>query len=276
MANINPLSVEYFESFAKEIEGKFNRIKHLTDHGPSKGDYHEEILRSIIRNFLTKRFSVKKGFIYKNQEEKSSQIDIMIVDENHPAAYVFQEGDFAVVMPEAVVAIVEVKTTLDAGQFDEAITNIARAKNLYQFPTNLAGLVFGFGGTPPSDETLDGWFKRDAAKKIVDNKINGPDGIMFFNSGCFLARHTENGEMRRDGNYYHKIYREINGKTLNDTGWHLSILLAMLVSSCELANFNQTHAFGESRADRLIQAEGSKRSHNRFLIGEGMSTLSLG
>lgn len=273
MANVNAPDTAYFESFAKEIEGKFERIKHLISHGPSKGEYHEEVLRSIIRNFLTKRFSVKRGFIFKNQEEVSKQIDIIIIDENHPAAYIFQEGNFAIVMPEAVVGIVEVKTRFSAKEFDQAIENIAQAKSLYKFPTNLMAIIFAFGSTVPTDNILNRWFQREMAKKYSEKRILGPDGILLFNDGSFLTRHNEVGKMRSDGDYYHKIYRLLNGDPVNDVGWHLSIMLAMLVSSCELSDFNRTHQFTGSRAERLVQAEGSMRSHNRFALGIGMSTL---
>src|SRR3989338_2723259 len=128
MANINAPQIEYFESFANEITSKFRRLQNLVDHPTASGDYHEEILRTVLRNFLSKRFSVKKGFIYAGPEKVSKQIDLLVVDENSPAAYIFQEGDFAIVMPEAVVAVMEIKTTLNAPDFDFSIQNIASAK----------------------------------------------------------------------------------------------------------------------------------------------------
>src|SRR2546430_11387371 len=144
MANINAPDIEYFDSFRKELEGKFQRVKRLVDDRSASGNYHEEILKTVLRNFLSKRLSVKSGFIYAGPGKVSNQIDIMIIDENVPAAYIFQDGDFAIVLPESVVAIIEVKTTLDATQFDEAVNNIASAKKLIQYPTALPGMVFGY------------------------------------------------------------------------------------------------------------------------------------
>ena len=40
-------------------------------HNSTTGSYHEEILRTVLRNFLSKRFSVKTGFVYKNESEVS-------------------------------------------------------------------------------------------------------------------------------------------------------------------------------------------------------------
>src|SRR3989338_6665288 len=124
MANINAPRIEYFESFANEILSKFRRLQSIVGHPTTSGDYHEEIIRTVLRNFLSKRFSVKKGFIYASQDKVSKQIDLIVIDENSPAAYIFQEGDFAIVIPQAVVAVMEVKTTLNAPNFDQALENI--------------------------------------------------------------------------------------------------------------------------------------------------------
>jgi hypothetical protein len=91
----------YYDSFAKEIISKFQRVRSLVSHNPTNGEYHEEILKVVLKNFLSKRFSVKTGFVYKNEFEVSNQVDIMIVDEYRVSAYIYQEGDFAIVRPSA-------------------------------------------------------------------------------------------------------------------------------------------------------------------------------
>ncbi|QQR52000.1 hypothetical protein IPG36_05360 [bacterium] len=92
MANIKSAEISYYDSFAAEMMGKFQRLAKLVNHGGINGDYHEEILRTVLRNFLSKRYSVKTGFIYQDSEHVSKQVDILIIDENVPAAYIFQEG----------------------------------------------------------------------------------------------------------------------------------------------------------------------------------------
>ncbi|QQG40561.1 MAG: hypothetical protein HYV37_03260 [Candidatus Levyibacteriota bacterium] len=268
MANINAPDIEYFESFVDEIKGKFQRIKTLTSHRVTSGDYHEEILRTIIRNFLTKRYSVKKGFIYKGKGDVSNQIDIMIVDETMPAAYLFQEGDFAIVIPEAVIAILEVKTTLNAGDFDNAVENIASAKRLSKFKVNPFSIIFGYSGTTPSDKNLNKWFKRPSPTKLKEDFVLGPNAIMFFKDGCLLTRHKDNGGWDSNGKYYHKAFRD---PPVSDSGWQLSIILAMIISACETGEMRRTHFFPANIAGRLIQGEGSSISHNRFSFGEGIS-----
>lgn len=268
--------VKYFESYADELASKLYRLKQLVKHRGASGDYHEEIIRTVLRNFLTQRFSVKNGFIYKDERHISRQMDIMIIDEASPAAYLFQEGDFAVVMPEEVVAVIEVKTKLDGGTFKTALENIASAKELLQYPATLPGFIFGFDGSSPNNPNLDRWFKSDAASRYAEQQVLGPDGVLFFNEGCLLLRCNEEGKRATAGKYYHKIFRDDSVKeTPKDIGWQISILLATIVAACEAKEARVTHQFPENRASRLVDDNGSTISLDRFSFGEGHTTLTL-
>jgi hypothetical protein len=94
---------------------------------------------------------------------------------------------------------------------------------------------------------------------------------MFFNDGCLLTRHKEDGGWNSNEKFYHKTFRQPHR---DDTGWQLSILLAMILSACEAGEMARTHMFPDNTADRLIQGEGSSISNNRFSFGEGLSTLN--
>lgn len=276
MANINPLNINYFESFASEIEGKFNRLKLLISDRTASGNYHEEVMRTVLRNFLSKRYSIKTGFVFKDKDNVSNQIDILIIDENEPAAYIFQEGNFAVVIPEAVVATIEVKTTYQAGDFDKSVENVVSVKRLFEFPANITSIIFGYRGTKPRDKILDNWFKRPAMIQIPTDKPMGADAIMFFTSGCLLVTHNKEGKWERGGKYYHKIFRsdDVKEKEVSDKGWQISIILALIVSACEQKDFQISRRFKNgSAANRLIQMDGAMTSHSRFSFGEGLSTL---
>ena len=271
MANINPLVVEFFDSFSHEIECKFNRLKHLVSHRGSSGNYHEEILRTVLKNFLTARYSVKTGFVYKDKDNVSNQIDILIVDESSPAAYVFQEGNFVVVIPEAVVAVIEVKTTLNAGDFDDAIDNVASVKRLFEYPGNITGLVFGYQGTEPSDKNLNNWFKREIPTKYQNDFVWGPEAILFFSVGCLLTK-CEGEKISNGGRVYQKVFRNDLVKTVktSDVGWQISILLALIVSACENNDFRISRRFKNgSAASRLIQAEGAMIGSSKYAFGVG-------
>ena len=272
MANINAPKIEYFESFANEITSKFRRLQSIVGHPTASGDYHEEILKTVLRNFLSKRFSVKKGFIYAGPDQVSKQIDLMVIDENSPAAYIFQEGDFAVVIPQAVVTIMEIKTTLNAPDFDQALENISSAKSLMEFPVNLTGIVFGFDGTDPSDDILDDWFKRPTPSKFKDKNVLAPNAIMFLTAKTLLVHCNEQGQIAPDGKYYHRIGTDDEGK-LHGADFQLSVILAMIVNACEQKEFTQTRYFADRQGFGLVQLERGGISLDRFGFGDGKSKL---
>lgn len=273
MGNINAPEIEYFESFANEISSKFQRVKHLVDHRVSSGNYHEVILRTVLKNFLTKRYSVKTGFIYKDNAHISNQMDILIIDENTPAAYIFQEEDFVIVMPNAVVAAIEVKTTVNAGDFDTALENIASAKRLFDTPAQLRTIIFGYQGTEPSDTNLDNWFKRAEATKLKDNSILGPHAISFFDSKTLLMRFNPVTNTINDGSEYRKVYQYDNRPDDNENGWHLSVLLALLLGACESRELSITGKFSDSHASKLIQAQNNSVDDKGFEFGVGSNNI---
>ncbi len=152
----NP-KIEFYKTFADEITGKLRRVSHLVgDARQASGSYHESILRSTIKNFLSSRFSVKTGYMYLDQETITPQIDIMIVDENYPFAYLYQDGEFAIVRPNAVCFVMEIKTVIDKTPFSEAFDNISLAKKIkYETKSGtIMGAIFGYEGNP-SNSLLD-------------------------------------------------------------------------------------------------------------------------
>lgn len=273
-------SHHYYDSFAEEIVAKFRRIGHLIPNKAATGDYHEEILRTMFRNFLSKRFSVKTGFIYKNEQEFSNQIDIIVVDEYEAAAYIYQEGDFAIVRPHSVIAVLEVKTLLRGSEFDEALANIASAKRLADNPERICGMVFGYDGTRPGPATLDRWFKRSQAIGLAQTPRLGPTLFSFFQHGLLLLRlNYDNGVMIDGGNDYHPV---INFSKINkldepvSEGWQLKYILAIIYSVCSDREFHKTHMFQDNSEIRnLLNFAGGVPSANHYELGQGFVARTI-
>lgn len=272
MGNINPVNIEYFDSYAAELVGKFQRLRHLVKDNSASGNYHEEILRVALKNFLTKRYSVKTGFIYSDGDNVSNQMDIIIVDENSPAAYIFQEGDFAIVLPEAVVAVIEVKTTLDPAEYDTALKNIASAKSLLEFPGNHPGIIFGYQSDlrptrKMSDTKADGWFKRDAAKifKAAGKEKSAPDAIIWLSDNYSMLRYNYETKTIGDSYSYHSF------KSPDEQiGWQISVVLAMIIGACEAGEFKRTRTFGNNQANKLLGMKLMEVSDDTFSLGDGI------
>lgn len=61
--------------------GKINRVGCLVKKSNLKsGEYHEEIIRHFLKGFMTKRYSLKTGYIYLDEETTSRQVDILLID----------------------------------------------------------------------------------------------------------------------------------------------------------------------------------------------------
>ena len=264
----------YYDSFAEEIVAKFRRVGHLIPNKSATGDYHEEILRTVLRNFLSKRFSVKTGFVYKNEQEFSNQIDIMVVDEYEASAYIYQEGDFAIVRPRSVVAVLEVKTLLRGSEFDEALDNIASAKRQADNPERICGMVFGYDGTKPSPTSLNNWFKRPSANKLAETPRLGPTLFSFFQHGVLLLRlNYDNGAMIDDGSHYHVLKHISKISSVDESvseGWQLRYILAMIYAMCSGREFQRTRMFQDNNeVGELLRFSGGVPSADHFELGRG-------
>ena len=265
----------YYDSFADELTAKFRRVGHLVSNKSATGDYHEEILRVVLRNFLSRRFSVKTGFVYKNEAEVSNQVDIIIVDEYDVSAYIYQEGDFAIVRPRSVIAVLEVKTKLDAPRFDEALSNIASVKRLTDNPERICGMIFGYDSTKPSPFNLGKWFKRSVATTLSETPRLGPTLVSFFQRSWLLLRlDFENGNVIDGASNYHAVTHFSNaggdaGEPVGE-GWQLRIILAMIYSACSSREFQRTHQFQDhSEVKELLLLSGAVTSGDHFELGVG-------
>jgi hypothetical protein len=181
---------QFYRGLAEEMAAKLRRIASFVSHAPSIGSYHEEALRSMLRSMLSDRFTLRHGFAYDAKCGASQQGDILIVDENHPGAYFFREGDFAIVSPEALVSVIEVKTRLNKTTFLEAM------QALYSFRKALARanpttFLFSYESAAFNPNVLDTWY---AAANIPDELRNYPFAIFSLDRGVILLTLTSEKE----------------------------------------------------------------------------------
>lgn len=105
-----PNYMDYQKSVARELTSAKDRVRNFIDnnHWGEDGRYKEEILKEVLADKLPSYASVGTGFVACDNNRASSQIDIIVYDNNIPL--LFKKGDFVIVAKEAVLAIVEVKT----------------------------------------------------------------------------------------------------------------------------------------------------------------------
>lgn len=120
-------SPSFIESVANEVLSKYRRLDSVLSHAPSKGSYHEKILRDVIRGYLPSSFSVGEGFIINKNSDTSSQMDILIVDNLDPRSFGYKDNDFFIAANIAATCFGEVKTYCKRNEFIKSFHNLINA-----------------------------------------------------------------------------------------------------------------------------------------------------
>jgi hypothetical protein len=129
----------YFGMIGDAFSNKVNLLAQLIRdvHDPSLGEYKESLLRNTVRDFLPRQFEVATGFVLfpvsglpqfnlvvpeaaQDAFTVSKQLDIIVFDsQRYPV--LFRDGDFVVLRPESVLAIIEVKGTISKDHVHDAL-----------------------------------------------------------------------------------------------------------------------------------------------------------
>jgi hypothetical protein len=131
----------FASSFAHELAVQSEQIGRLIGHGPTLGSEREELLRALLERHVPRRFHVATGFI----EGLPRQLDILIYDQVDYAP-LFRAGNLVVVPPEAVRALIEVKSTLDSSELADALTQLSGPHWINDHPPIFRG-IFAYSGT---------------------------------------------------------------------------------------------------------------------------------
>ena len=268
------ININYFSGIAQELLGKLNRISCLLKKANLKsGEYHEEIIRQLLKKFMTKRYTLKTGYIYLDERTTSKQVDILLIDEHIPFTYLFQEGDFVIVRPEPVLAVIEIKTKLDLGKFRKGFENIITAKKLkYQslgYYGHIFGAIFGFFSNKVIDnKTLDKWFKDSKISMHRDDEgILWPDEIFFFENKLTLALQEGHTGIVA-GNYFYQPIKAL--KNTDCKALQLALLVGILFSICDSEDKRQKSTFSNFQIDELMNFNNASVGPEMFRPGEGL------
>lgn len=123
-----PDYMAFHRSVSAELSAVKDRIRNLVRHWPTDGEWKEVALRSVLRRHLPETVLVGRGFVV-GRERSSTQVDVLIVDARKPT--LFKDGDLFVVTPDAVLGVIEVKTTLPAkAALIETLTKLTAVERL--------------------------------------------------------------------------------------------------------------------------------------------------
>lgn len=163
-----------YDELAEELLRRLDDLKRFTKHSPSIGFHREEILRETLRTMLAERFQVCSGFSFADEENVSSEGDILIIDTTVPAPYpiLFQTGGHCVVEPRALLCVIQVKTSLTKASFRNAIENLASFRRVAEKAGQESGpatYVFAYKSRSFELDKLDGWYKSVTTEHALRN-----------------------------------------------------------------------------------------------------------
>lgn len=121
--------IEYHKTTTKELITVTHKVRNLVQHWAEDGRHKEVVLKNMLRRFLPEKYLIGTGFVVKQTGEDygshltSKQIDIIIYDNGSPV--LFKEGDFVILTPDSVKAIIEVKANLQ----NQGLTEIVNTAN---------------------------------------------------------------------------------------------------------------------------------------------------
>ena len=161
-------TVESLRYLAEQFISKSNRILEYSKNRDATGLQREKIVESFVRKIAPDSFAVVSGFIY-DKENPSKQLDIIVYDKSNYSP-LFDEGGYAIVIPESVILVIEVKSFLNKEQIQLGMNNLMSATRLN---SNIQSSIFGFDGL--SMEKV----REHLGTYLVDNNLNSED-IKYF------------------------------------------------------------------------------------------------
>ncbi len=116
-ATIHGVTTRHLHALLRDrLVAQANLFAALTSHPTLTGSARERALHALLREVLPRRYEVLDGTIVSTDKQgqptkTDAQVDLMIVD-TMEFPVLLREGDTAIVLPQAVLAVIEIKTDL--------------------------------------------------------------------------------------------------------------------------------------------------------------------
>ncbi len=92
------------------------------------GMYREYLVKKVLEKIVPSKYCITDGFIIDSDNNISKQMDIIIYDKNYVPPF-FDEA-YTIVPIEAVIAIIQVKTTIDKKSLEDSVDNLNSINHL--------------------------------------------------------------------------------------------------------------------------------------------------
>jgi hypothetical protein len=151
-------SQEFLNLLARELVSSFDKADKATTPG-LVGSAKEEAVRKKLESILPSKVGVKSGCVIDSYGKTSNQIDLILYEKDLCPVFCINGDNNTNYIPcECVIAVGEIKSTLNKRELFDAVEKIARIKRLQRYVTDTTlfrkyGTSQGLQGV--SSEALD-------------------------------------------------------------------------------------------------------------------------
>ena len=111
--------------FKETMQVKENNLKEMFKikiaHNPSDGRFREDLVKTVL-DVIPQKYSIGNGFVVDSRGVLSKEIDLIIYDDVYVPRFFI--NTYSVIPIESVVAIIQVKTSLNSTQLSSTIDNL--------------------------------------------------------------------------------------------------------------------------------------------------------
>lgn len=165
-----------------------NRVREFLKEKPhwlADGEWKESVLRTMLRRSLPTSVHVSRGAVIR-EGGNSRQMDILIHRADAPV--LFRDGDYVFTTPDAVHAVIEVKSKVNKSQLEEALDQLTEQANFVYHRAHRPRIValFAYESTVKPAEALELLHKAASSghKIVVDMLCLGQDHFVRWHEWC--------------------------------------------------------------------------------------------
>lgn len=161
----NKILKNVFDNLESSLYSDMNiRIQHNLE----DGKYREYLVKNVLSKIVPSKYSITNGFIIDSDNKISDEMDIIIYDKNYVPP--FFEETYTVVPIEAVISIIQVKTTLNSQTLKDSIDNL---NSIDQLNSKTGGKIISATGKLIEEERYIAPYKIIVASKsdFADNHV---------------------------------------------------------------------------------------------------------
>lgn len=246
-------------SFGDELASLSARVGLIVGHTGTVGTYREQLLQTLLQKNLPERYHVASGFVYGCRR----QLDIVIYDRLEYAP-MFREGDLVVVPREAVRAVIEVKTNLNAAELQDSIELLDDVAGVDDLKPPFFRGIFAFNTN---------WTPEDLYENVRDFFVREPDDLEDLSQfrSCIIAepfRHISSICVLGHS-YCYVDYKRENGKQWTPSLFAIESATMMNAQAAHflmsLQQYLRYEGLKDARRDDLLGADSTRRDIGRLV-----------